>query len=410
MRHTLRRSRTTEQRGCFWNGAFTLKMDRCMTRGARAPARLRRATREEVVALLDEARQGIQIGGTEGVWPMLAKNPDIIRAICFRAQAPAGLFAYLPLNAFGASLIVSGGFDGAAPDPAWICRPDERPEAIYWWLVHAPNKFSRVLAAIAQLFDQLAPDGVPVFSRAVTLASERLQRSVGFMPARNLYPEAPDWLLVALPEGRLPPPGRGNETAPARLTVSIVRTMEDLAKIFSLRAATYLAEQFCTYEEEFDGNDLCSTQFLGSIDGDAAGCIRLRYFGDFAKLERLCVRREYRGIGLKEKLVQAALDHARAKRFRLVYGHARADLLQMWAEFGFRPIEGRPKFRFANIDYVEIIRELEPDATAIRLGVPPMMTTRPEGSWDEPGPLDLSSIAPDPARQALIARHTKFRE
>jgi predicted GNAT family N-acyltransferase len=176
-----------------------------------------------------------------------------------------------------------------------------------------------------------------------------------------------------------------------------------------LRSATYLAEQFCTYAEEFDGNDLCATQFLGNVDGDAAGCIRLRWFGDFAKLERLCVRREYRGAGLKEALIHFALDHARAKRFRLVYGHARADLLDMWAEFGFRPIEGRPKFRFANIDYVEILRELEPDAAAIRLGVPPMMTTRPEGRWDEPGPLDLSNVAPDPGREDLIARHTRFR-
>jgi predicted GNAT family N-acyltransferase len=264
-----------------------------------------------------------------------------------------------------------------------------------------------VLGPISSLFEQLAPDGVPVFSRAMSAASERLQLRMGFIRARDIYPEAPEWLLVALPEGRAPT--RRTGVRPMRLEVSMVRTMDDLAKIFSLRSATYIAEQFCTYEEEFDGNDLCSTQLLGSVDGDAAGCIRLRYFGGFAKLERLCVRREYRGIGLKEKLVHAALDHARAKSFRLVYGHARADLVEMWAGFGFRPVEGRPPFRFANIDYVEIICELEPDPGAIRLGVPPMMTTRPEGNWDEAGPLDLSNIDPDPARMALIARHTRLR-
>jgi predicted GNAT family N-acyltransferase len=408
MRHTPLRSRAAAEPGSFWNGAFSTKMDRCRARGSHAPALLRRAAADEIPWLLAEARDTIPIGATEGVWPMVAKNPDVVRAICLPPDpAPVGIFAYLPLNAFGTSMIVTGQLDGAAPDPAWICRRHEKPEAIYWWLIHAPNKLFRVLGAIAQLFQELAPDGVPVFSRAMTPTSERLQYSMGFLKARDLYHDAPDWLLVALPEGRIPP--ARSETRPISVQVSMVRTMEELTKIFSLRSATYIAEQFCTYEEEFDGNDLCSTQFLGSVNGDAAGCIRLRYFGDFAKLERLCVRREYRGIGLKEKLVHTALEHARAKRFRLVYGHARADLVEMWARFGFRPIEGRPPFRFANIDYVEIIRELEPDASAIRLGVPPMMTTRPEGSWDEPGPLDLSNIDPDPMRLALIAGHTQFR-
>ncbi len=408
MRHAPHRGRAAGEPGSFWNGAFTDRMDRCRDRGAHAPALLRRATPDEIASLLAEARGVVPIGATEGVWPMVAKNPDIVRAICTESgPTPAGIFAYLPLNHFGAEMIVTGQLDGGAPDPAWICRRHERPEAIYWWLIHSPGLLFRVLGAIAALFEELAPDGVPVFSRAMSAASERLQHRMGFIRARSLYPEAPDWLLVALPEGRVP--SRRIAARPMRLEVKMVRTMEDLAKIFSLRSATYIAEQFCTYEEEFDGNDLCSTQLLGSVDGDPAGCIRLRYFGGFAKLERLCVRREYRSIGLKEKLIHAALDHARAKSFRLVYGHARADLVEMWARFGFRPVEGRPAFRFANIDYVEIIRELEPDPKAIRLGVPPMMTVRPEGSWDEAGPLDLSNIDPDPARLALIAKHARLR-
>ena len=408
MRHVSREANPGTGSAFFWKGTFTGKMDRSIARGARAPASLRRARREEIVALLDRVRGMIAVGDTEVVWRMLAKNPDIVRAVSFSPGGPAaGLFAYLPLNAFGAAQIVAGQFDGANPDPAWICREGESPEAFYWWLVYTPGRLARMLGAVARLFGELAPKGVPVFSRAANAASERLQRSVGFLDAAAVYPGAPRWLLVALPEGRLPE--RREQRPAGAITIEIVRTMAGLAEVFALRAATYIAEQFCSYEEEFDGNDLCATHFVARVDGDPAGCIRLRYFGDFAKLERLCVRREYRGGGTKEKLVEAALAHARAKRFRQVYGHSRFDLIDMWARFGFRPIEGRPTFRFANIDYVEIIRDLEPDETAIRLGVPPMMTTRPEGAWDEPGPLDWSNVAPDPARAALIARHTRFR-
>lgn len=369
---------------------------------------LRRASREEIISLLDEARRLIPIGDTDGVWRMLAKNPDLIQAVCASSdEAPFGLFAYLPLNRFGAATIAGGGFDGGLPDPAWICREGECPEAIYWWLFHTPGKVAKMLGAVAALCRTLAPEGVPIFSRGVTESSRRLQVSIGFLKARDFYPDAPEWLLVALPEGRLP-----ESRAPAntpRLEVRIVRSMAELTEVFALRAATYIAEQFCTYEEEFDGNDFCATQFVAYYGNDPAGAIRLRYFGDFAKLERLCIRREYRQLGIKEALVEAALGHARAKRFCKVYGHARFDLVDMWREFGFEPIPGRPTFRFANIDYVEILRELEPDDSAIRLGVPPMMTTRPEGLWDEPGPLDLSNIAPDPMRLAMINKHTRFR-
>ena len=392
----------------FWRGTFTRKIDHCVAHGEREPGVLRRATRAEVRELLGEARKVVPIGDTELVWRMLAKNPEIIRAVSVKpGQAPAGVFAYLPLSSFGASLIVAGGFNGTEPDPAWIVRPGDEPEAIYLWLIHATRQFYKVLGEISRLFIDLSPGGVPVFSRATNPSSAKLQRSAGFVAAAELYAGAPKWLLVTLPEGLS---SAEHERANAStIGVETVRDMAGLSQIFALRAATYIAEQFCTYEEEFDGNDFCATHFLGRVDGDPAGCIRLRYFGDFAKLERLCVRREYRGRGVKEELVNVALDHARAKHFTRVYGHARFDLVEMWTRFGFRPIEGRPVFRFANIDYVEIIRELEPDETAVRLGVPPMMTTRPEGAWDEPGPLDWSNVSADPQRAALIARHTRFR-
>jgi predicted GNAT family N-acyltransferase len=367
---------------------------------------MRPADREEVVQLLGEARQLIPLGSDDGVWRVRAKNPQVLQALLASDGRLAGLFAFLPLNRYGAHVILAGSFDGSSPDPAWVCRAGEQPEAIYLWLVYAPGRCAAGLEPARRLLVGLGAGRVPVFSRAVSAQSQRLHERAGFLPARLLSPNAPEWLLVVPPSVTL---SAGEAPSKPSVEVAIVRSMSGLAQVFALRAATFIAEQFCTYREEFDGNDFCSTQFVGSVDADPGGCIRLRYFGDFAKLERLCIRREYRGSGLKEALVEFALDHARAKNFRRVYGHARADLVPMWREFGFEPMPGRPGFRFANIDYVEILRELEPDETAVRLGVPAMLTTRPEGAWDEPGPLDLSLLVTDPSRRALIDRHTRFR-
>jgi predicted GNAT family N-acyltransferase len=389
-----------------WKGAFSNSVERCTERSRAGHYRFEQAQAKELEPLLALARTALPLADDAAVWRMRAKNPQIFQILKRRdGPCPVGLLAYLPLNNYGAAAIVQGALDGSRPDPAWICGAGEQPQAVYLWLVYAPGRCAAMLDPARRLLRRLGAEAVPIYSRAVTAHSSRLQQHAGFIPASEIHSQAPDWLLVARGSAAT---AQHVARAP-QVDIETVRSMAGLSQVFALRAATYLAEQFCTYEQEFDGNDFCATQFVASVDGDPAGCIRLRYFGDFAKLERLCVRREYRGSGLTKALVLAALDHARAKSFHRVYGHARADLVGMWREFGFEPIKGRLPFRFANLDYVEILRELEPDENAVRLGVPAMLTTRPEGAWDEPGPLDLSIIDPDPARVALLARHTRFR-
>lgn len=174
--------------------------------------------------------------------------------------------------------------------------------------------------------------------------------------------------------------------------VGVARSIEDMAKVFSVRSATFQAEQACPYEEEFDGNDFCATQLLAYVGDDPAACIRIRYFGDFAKLERLAIRREYRSRSLSRPLVEAAQAHCARKGFRRIYGHSRSDLVGFWQRLGFDVIPERPPFRFSDVEYVEIVAELTADPLEIRFGIAPMMAIRPEGRWDEPGPLDMSLV------------------
>lgn len=171
-------------------------------------------------------------------------------------------------------------------------------------------------------------------------------------------------------------------------TTRLARTVEDTMKVFSIRAATYMADQSCPYDEEFDGNDFCAAHILGEIDGEPAGCIRVRFFADFVKFERLAVRREYRTSSLAFRLVRAAIDYARTKGFRQVYGHARHDLVDFWARFGFTVLPDRPRFSFSGVDYVEMGGEISAAATPVTLDQSPYVLIRPEGAWDKPGPLD----------------------
>ncbi len=71
---------------------------------------------------------------------------------------------------------------------------------------------------------------------------------------------------------------------------------------------------------------------------------------------------------------------------------SRADLVDFWRRYGFEPMPGRRSFHFSDMEYVEIETELKPDPLAICFGIDPMISIRPEGTWDSAGPLDYSLV------------------
>lgn len=182
--------------------------------------------------------------------------------------------------------------------------------------------------------------------------------------------------------------GRGNR----RTEVRIVRGLDDLLMVYTIRASVYMAEQNCPFVEEFDGNDHCATHFIGFIRGEPAGCLRARFFSDFVKLERLAVRKSFRRSTLAFDLVRTGIDFARRKGFTRIYGHSREGLDAFWARFGAKPLADREKFVFSDYRYTEMILDLEPVGDPVSLKSEPMVILRPEGDWDRPGVLEFSSV------------------
>src|ERR1700693_6157364 len=101
------------------------------------------------------------------------------------------------------------------------------------------------------------------------------------------------------------------KSASRSISIRIARDPNDLMLVTAIRAAVYLAEQDCPIEEEFDGNDLVAAHFIGFVGSEPAGCLRVRFFGEFAKVERLAVRHQFRRSRVSFKLVQASVDYIR---------------------------------------------------------------------------------------------------
>jgi hypothetical protein len=178
------------------------------------------------------------------------------------------------------------------------------------------------------------------------------------------------------------------------IAVDVVRTLDQLPQIYALRGIVYMGEQDCPFDEEFDGNDLSgATHLVARIGREPVGAIRIRWFADFAKLERAAVLRRYRESGVAHALWAASSAIAARKGYRQILGHIEPRLLGFWERCaGFRLREGRAPLFFSDREYVEVVADLPARADAITLDAPPLLLLRPEGAWDEPGVLDESTV------------------
>ncbi len=188
-------------------------------------------------------------------------------------------------------------------------------------------------------------------------------------------------------------PGRAAEPP---MRVSVARTLNDLAQVMAVRALVYMGEQVCPFDEEFDGNDFAgATHLILRAGSEPVGVLRMRWFAGFAKLERLAIRKEYRGGSGLMMLARAAFDLAEAKGYRTLMGHAQTRLTPFWKRyFGGWVRPGRPSFSFSDYDYVEMEFALNPAKDAVSIDADPFVLLRPEGEWDHPGVLDRSAARP----------------
>jgi predicted GNAT family N-acyltransferase len=180
-----------------------------------------------------------------------------------------------------------------------------------------------------------------------------------------------------------------------RVTVEVARDLNTLMQVIALRAIVYMGEQLCPFEEEFDGNDFtAATHLVAYINGQAVGALRLRWFADFVKVERVAVRADHRGGEVVRALFGAAIEVARRRGYRRALGYIQVRLVAFWRRLGFYPREGRAPFAFSDHHYIEVEGEIEPHPAPLSIDADPMVLMRPDGLWDFEGVLDRSTARP----------------
>lgn len=357
---------------------------------------------EQIASLMDLARKAIPtLTSADVVQRVASHNPDCFWAIAHRdrfdinAPVGEGYVSFLPLTKQGLSQLLDGTLERRNPPLSVIAAQHEKPAGIYVWHVYAPGKLAAGVPLIMQKIWRPQCQDVDVYSWSINSEAARFVEGMGFRLAPRIAGStAPQFHMFrrskssrqeatfyAMPGPQAPEP---------YVTVRVARSIDDFMRAAVIRGAVFVGEQECPYDEEFDGNDFTATHLIGYVGGEPAGCLRIRYFSDFAKLERLVVRKEFRSLGLAREIVRFGVEFCRTKGYSRICSYAQKRLTKFWNKCGFSIPDNRREFVFSDFDYIEMVCDTKRAAATVSLETDPYVVIRPEGAWQETGILERS--------------------
>jgi len=138
-----------------------------------------------------------------------------------------------------------------------------------------------------------------------------------------------------------------------QIEVRLARMPEELTLVHRIRYLVFQLEQGVDPTTEFDGKDANAEHLLASISGKPVGTARIRFLTpQTAKLERLAVLSEVRGLGIGRKIVENIVDFLSEKNVQVLLVHAQQQVQDYYLRFGFEP-EGQV-FEEAGIPHVKM--------------------------------------------------------
>jgi predicted GNAT family N-acyltransferase len=352
---------------------------------------------------------GPDVASLDIVSKVYAHNPDTFWGI-YRSQDESrhsakliAFISYLPLNEAGYAALKNKTLTGRNPDLSLVAKPGEEPSALYLWAMVTPGLGNLALMITAHAMGLEMCERLPVFgwiSTEAALNAIKHSSKSQEIPDPQIgsafelkYPEK--YRLqrrdLKIFEGERP---KARHTRRPKLEATLVSTPDQFARVMAIRSAVFMIEQVCPYAEEFDGNDYAGAHILGTVDGEPAASLRIRYFAGFVKIERLAVLPRFRRTLIAISVVEHALEICRRKGYRKMYGQSQTRLVSFWERFGFKPMTKNKKLVFSDHEYVEIVGDIAPHANPLTPESDPHVLIRPEGQWDKPGVLDLSAERP----------------
>ena len=179
-----------------------------------------------------------------------------------------------------------------------------------------------------------------------------------------------------------------------QIRCEVVTTYEQLLHAYAIRSICFIEEHGDSARQQFDGNDYQATHMIVYAGDEPIGTQRIRWFKDFAKIERTAFRAAYRNSHVMKACSYFVFEHIARKGYSKVITHAQPKYARMWRIIlGFKNAEGKAPFYFDGHaePYIELVKELTPPENAISLRTDTAVMFRIEGSWDAPSAFEAAA-------------------
>ncbi|KAF6538624.1 MULTISPECIES: GNAT family N-acetyltransferase [Bacillus] len=136
----------------------------------------------------------------------------------------------------------------------------------------------------------------------------------------------------------------------------IAKTEKQLNDAFFVRKEVFVKEQHVPEEEEIDQFEDTSEHIVIYDGGQPVGAGRWRMKDGHGKLERICVMKSHRSLGVGAVIMQALEKAAAAKGADSFLLHAQTQAVPFYEKQGYRVTSGE-EFLDAGIPHLEMIKE-----------------------------------------------------
>lgn len=120
-----------------------------------------------------------------------------------------------------------------------------------------------------------------------------------------------------------------------QVTVEEVVSQSDFAICMAIRMEVFVFEQDVPADVEWDAFDRTSTHFFARADGKPVATARLRDEKGTAKIERMAVRKDYRGKGVGDALLNKVMETAKARNLSKARVSAQDHAIPFYEKLGF---------------------------------------------------------------------------
>lgn len=133
-------------------------------------------------------------------------------------------------------------------------------------------------------------------------------------------------------------------------------TLNHLIDHYHIRKLVFIDEQKVSYEDEYDLAEKTKTPFVVYDNDIPIGAARINFLSEYAKIERVCILKEYRTQGIGKQLMEYLFAYCKSRGYNQIVISAQVQAMKFYENLGF--IKYGDLFLEANIPHYKMKKNL----------------------------------------------------